>query len=164
MAERSRARMREQGILVYTLNREHDPQAMRKLYDTTVEAGRDVPTTVPFVPEPFEDFVNWMTRAPGIHLKRIWVARLGEDLLGLSLLFYPPVRGAVETSWTGTARSIRGRGVARALKLETVVQAMSLGVKRVETDNDSANAPILHLNAEMGYHQIPGVWSYLKRG
>jgi GNAT superfamily N-acetyltransferase len=164
MAERSRARMREQGILVYTLDREHDPQAMRKLYNTTVEAGRDVPTTVPFLPEPFEDFANWMTRAPGIYPERIWIARLGENLVGLSLLLYPPVRGAVETSWTGTARSIRGRGVARALKLETVVQAISLGVKRVETDNDSANAPILHLNEEMGYDQIPGVWSYLKRG
>jgi GNAT superfamily N-acetyltransferase len=164
MVERSRARMREQGILVYTLDCEHDPQAMRKLYDATVEAGRDVPTTVPFVPEPFEDFVNWMTRAPGIYPERIWMARLGENLVGLSLLLYPPVRGAVETSWTGTARAIRGRGVARALKLETVAQAISLGVKRVETDNDSGNAPILHLNEEMGYYQIPGVWSYLKRG
>jgi GNAT superfamily N-acetyltransferase len=163
MAERTRSWMREQGILVYTLDREHDPQAMRKLYDTTVEAGRDVPSTVPYVPEPFEDFVNWMTKAPGIHPDRIWVARLGEALVGLSLLFYPPVRGAVETSWTGTARSIRGRGVARALKLETVTQAMSLGVRRVQTDNDSTNAPILHLNEEMGYHQIPGVWSFLKR-
>jgi GNAT superfamily N-acetyltransferase len=163
MAERTRARMREQGILVHTLDRERDPQALRKLYDTTVEAGRDVPSTMPYVAEPFEDFVNWLTKAPGIHPERTWVARLGEDLVGISVLFYPPVRGAVETSWTGTARSIRGRGVARALKLETVAQAISLGVTRVQTDNDSTNAPILHLNEEMGYQQIPGVWSYLKR-
>jgi GNAT superfamily N-acetyltransferase len=163
MAERTRARMREQGILVHTLDREHDPQAMRKLYDTTVEAERDVPTTVPYVPGPFEDFVNWLTKAPGIHSERIWAARLGEDLVGLSLLVYPPVRGAVQTSWTGTARSIRGRGVARALKLETVAQAMSLGVTRVQTDNDSSNGPILHLNEEMGYQRIPGVRSFLKR-
>lgn len=162
MAERTRARMRDQGILVYTFDRERDPQGMRKLYDTTIEAERDVPTSVPFVPEPFEDFVHWMTEAPGIHPERIWVARLGEDLVGLSLLFYPPVRGAVQTSWTGTARSIRGRGVARALKLETVAQAISLGVPRVQTDNDSTNAPILHLNEEMGYVQIPGTVSYLK--
>jgi GNAT superfamily N-acetyltransferase len=163
MAERTRARMREQGILVYSFDRERDSQGMRKLYETTVEAERDVPTTVPFVPEPFEDFVNYLTKAPGIHPERIWVARLEEALVGLSLLFYPPVRGSVETSWTGTARSIRGRGVARALKLETVAQAISLGVTRVQTDNDSTNAPILHLNEEMGYHQIPGVWSLIKR-
>jgi len=36
------------------------------------------------------------------------------------------------------------------LKYETVAQAITLGVTRLRTDNDSENAPILHLNAEMG--------------
>jgi hypothetical protein len=29
-------------------------------------------------------------------------------------------------------------------------------VTRVRTDNDSANAPILHLNEELGYLEVPG--------
>jgi hypothetical protein len=60
----------------------------------------------------------------------------------------------VETDWTGTARKVRGRGVARALKCETVMQAISFGVKTVRTDNDGENAPILHLNASMGYTRL----------
>jgi hypothetical protein len=67
------------------------------------------------------------------------------------MLNYPPKRGVVSTDWTGVGRAGRGHGVARALKCETVMQAIALGVDRVRTDNDSKNAPILHINETMGY-------------
>ena len=35
-------------------------------------------------------------------------ARSGDEIVGISLLAYPPVRGIVVTEWTGTARSVRG--------------------------------------------------------
>jgi hypothetical protein len=35
-------------------------------------------------------------------------------------------------------------------------------VARVRTENDGQNAPILHLNEEMGYERIPGWIQYLK--
>src|SRR5439155_306845 len=75
---------------------------------------------------------------------------------------YPTVRGVVGTEWTATARSVRGRGIARALKCETLAQAIALGIDRVRTGNDSANAPILHLNATMGYHLTPASINYLR--
>lgn len=50
---------------------------------------------------------------------------------------------------------VRGKGVARALKCETVMQAIALGVTRVRTDNDGQNAPILHINETMGYRRRP---------
>ena len=82
--------------------------------------------------------------------------------MGISMLSYPPMRGVVVTDWTGTARKVRGRGVARALKCETVMQAIALGVGRVRTDNDSQNAPILHINETMGYHVRAEMVQYLK--
>lgn len=33
------------------------------------------------------------------------------------------------------------------------MQAIALGVDKVRTDNDSTNAPILHLNEAMGYRR-----------
>ena len=72
------------------------------------------------------------------------------------------MRGIVGTEWTATARAVRGRGIARALKCETVAQAVALGVDRVRTGNDDANAPILHLNETMGYHPVPGRIDYLR--
>ncbi|HEY8860610.1 MAG TPA: hypothetical protein VIN37_00765, partial [Candidatus Limnocylindria bacterium] len=77
-------------------------------------------------------------------------------------LSFPPTRGIVETDWTGTARKVRGRGVARALKIETVMQAIVLGVDRVRTDNDGENAPILHINESMGYRRLKDMIQLMK--
>jgi GNAT superfamily N-acetyltransferase len=125
------------------------------------EATRDVPATLPNVEDSLEDTLRWL-RAPDIHEDRFWIARDGEGIVGVSVLGYPPVRGVVGTDWTATARRVRGRGVARALKCETLLQAVALGVDRVKTSNDGANDPILHINESMGYQPWVASINFLK--
>ena len=161
MTNESRARMRREGVQLITLADDRDPEVVRKIWLLSEEAGDDVPTTIPRVPEAMESYVRW-TRAPEIHRDRFWIARIGDDVVGLSVLGYPPVRGLVGTEWTATARSVRGRGIARALKCETIAQAIALGVDRVRTGNDGANAPILHLNEAMGYRPAPASINFLR--
>jgi GNAT superfamily N-acetyltransferase len=153
-AASSRAKMREEKIRVLTIDRETDPEKWKKLWRMSEEAVRDIPTTVPFTETSFDDFMKWM-RSPGLHEDRIWIARDGDAILGVSMLSYPPKRGVVATDWTGVARAGRGRGIARALKYETVMQAIALGVDRIRTDNDFKNTPILHINETMGYTRRP---------
>jgi len=150
MASESRAKMGEEKIRVLTVDRDTDPEKWKKLWRMSQEAIRDIPTTVPFTETSFDDFMKWM-RSPGLREDRIWIARDGDAVLGVSMLSYPPKRGVVATDWTGVARAARGRGVARAVKCETVMQAIALGVDRIRTDNDFKNAPILHINETMGY-------------
>jgi RimJ/RimL family protein N-acetyltransferase len=161
MTDESRARMRKDGIEILTLARDADPDKFHKLKRMSDEAESDIPTTVPHVPLPFEQFMLWFG-SPGLREDRIWIAREDGDIVGISQLSYPPVRGFVMTDWTGTARKVRGRGVARALKCETLMQAMALGVDRVRTDNDSTNVPILHINETMGYRRRHDGIQYLK--
>src|SRR6266550_7913508 len=161
MVEVSRERMRSEGVRLLTLAEDNDPAVIEKVWRLSEEAGDDVPTTEPRVPEEMAAYTRWVN-APEIHRDRFWLARLGEAVVGLSVLGYPPVRGVVGTEWTATARSVRGRGVARALKCETVAQAIGLGVDRVRTGNDAANDPILHINETMGYQLIPGGIHYLR--
>ena len=161
MTEQSRVRMRREGVEMLTLAEDADPDVIKKVWLLSEEAGDDVPTTIPRVPEAIEGYERW-TRAPEIHRDRFWIARVGNEVVGVSVLGYPPVRGVVGTEWTATARSVRGRGVARALKCETLAQAIALGVDRVRTGNDAANAPILHINETMGYHFVPGAINYLR--
>lgn len=125
------------------------------------EAAQDVPTTLPIVEESFEGMMRWL-RQPGMYEDRFWIAREGDEIVGVSVLEYPPVRGIVGTAWTATARRVRGRGIARALKCETLMQAIALGVDRVRTGNDGANDPILHINASMGYRPWVGSINFLK--
>ena len=161
MTDQSRARMRTNGIQILTLAQDTDPEKYRKLWRMSDEAEQDIPTTVPHVGTTWEVFAEWM-RSPGLREDRQWIARDGDDIVGVSQLSYPPTRGHVETDWTGTARRVRGRGVARALKCETVMQAIALGVDRVRTDNDGENAPILHLNASMGYTRLKDMIQLMK--
>jgi GNAT superfamily N-acetyltransferase len=156
-AERAREHMRAQGVQMLTLDRDPDPHRLTKLYDLTCEAERDIPTTVPWRAAPYDDWLRFWFDNPGVREDRFWVARDGDALVGMSVIGYSPTRGLPWTFFTGTSRSVRGRGVARALKYETVAQAIALGAERIRTNNDGANAPILHLNDEMGYRFIDPV-------
>lgn len=161
MTDASRARMRAESVRMLTLAQDSDPEKYRKVWRLSEEAVQDVPTTLPNVEESFEDTMRWF-RAPDMHEDRFWIARDGDDIVGVSVLGYPPVRGVVGTVWTATARKARGRGIARALKCETLIQALAFDVDRVQTGNDGANDPILHINASMGYRPWVGSINFLK--
>jgi len=49
------------------------------------------------------------------------------------------------------------------VKLESLAQAVELGVPRIGTDNDSENAPMLHINQRLGYEPRPGFVEHHKR-
>lgn len=153
-AERSRAEMQRQGIRLLTIADDDDEQTLRKVHQLDLAATQDIPTTVPNYLPPFEEWLRMYFENPGVRKDRFWIARLGDEVVGMSLIEYPPERGVPATEFTGTSPRHRGRGIARALKYETVAQAIALGATRVRTDNDSENAPILRINAEMGYRPI----------
>ena len=161
MTAESRARMAREGVRLLTLAEDDDPGKWEKLKRMSDEAESDVPTTVPWVQIDMDEFMEWF-ESPALHKDRIWIAREGDDIVGISQLTYPPVRGPVATDWTGMARKARGRGIARALKCETLMQAIAVGVDKVRTDNDSTNAPILHINQTMGYTRRPDMIQLIK--
>jgi hypothetical protein len=161
MTTQCRERMRTERIQMLTLDQDQDGEKYRKLWRMNEEAGHDEPTTLPYTEGSFEDTMRWL-RSPSMREDRLWIARDGEEIVGASVLGYPPVRGIVGTEWTATARSVRRRGIARALKCETLMQAIALGVDRVRTSNDGANDPILHINATIGYRPWVSSIDFLK--
>jgi GNAT superfamily N-acetyltransferase len=121
------------------------------LYRVSIATEPDIPSSVPYEPNSYQDWLVWM-QPPSLLPERIWIAAVDGRAVGYSSLAFH--RSLVETFYTGVLREHRGQGLARALKLETLGQAIELGVAAVETDNDSENAPILHLNAELGYREM----------
>ncbi|MEO8744378.1 MAG: GNAT family N-acetyltransferase [Candidatus Dormiibacterota bacterium] len=156
-ALRQRHLMQEHGVEMHPLSDDKDPDRLTKLYGITVEAEKDIPTTVPWQTMSLAEWKRFWFTNPALREDRFWIAREGEAIVGLSVLQFPPVRGLPWTMFTGTSRSVRGRGVARALKYETIAQAIELGYDRIRTSNDGANAPILHLNEEVGYRLVSPV-------
>jgi len=155
-AEDSRRKVREQGIQLVTFDRTLGADRLQRYWELSDTTTADMPSTVPHVPVPFDAFMKgWMGR-PGFREDRLWIALEGDRMLGYSVLAYPPTRGVVWNNGTAVLREARGRGLARALKLESMLQAIDAGTPNIRTGNDSTNAPILHLNEVLGFTQVPG--------
>jgi GNAT superfamily N-acetyltransferase len=161
----SRARMAAQGVRMVTLDRVADqPGFWARLTTFYAETMDDEPHTTP-VHAMSEAEVRAELTGPDIRGDRVWLAFGGQDgqeIAGLSHLTYPPVRGHSWTGFTATGRAFRGQGIARAVKMESLGQAIELGVPAVRTDNDERNAPMLHINDTLGYVAIPSWVAYLK--
>jgi GNAT superfamily N-acetyltransferase len=153
-AAQQRRKMQAQQVAMMTLSDDGDPDRLAKLHEMTVAAERDIPSSVPFPRQPFDEWMQATFDNPAVRAVRFWIAREGETIVGLSFLEFPPVRGLPWTGFTATSKTVRGRGIARALKYQTIAQAIGLGYERVRTANDDANAPMLHINAEMGYRVV----------
>jgi GNAT superfamily N-acetyltransferase len=161
-ADEARAKARGEGIEMLTLAEWTDPDGRRKLHALAELTRRDVPTSYPIPPQTYEDFAERMNN-PDRRQDRVWVAKAGGDPVAFSFLRFPPVRGPVWTGYTCTHPDYRGRGLARGIKLQTLAQAVKLGIPTVLTDNDSENAPMLHINETLGYDERRGFVGFVKR-
>jgi GNAT superfamily N-acetyltransferase len=156
------AKAQAEGIDMLTLAEWNDPESLRKLHALAELTRRDVPTSFPLPPQPYAAFVERM-KTPDRRQDRVWVASDAGNPVAFSFLRFPPVRGKVWTGYTATHPDYRGRGLARGIKLQTLAQAAKLGTPAVLTDNDSENAPMLHINETLGYEGRPGFMSFVKR-
>jgi RimJ/RimL family protein N-acetyltransferase len=147
-------RMQEQGVVMRPFSEDGDPEKYRKLYVTMLESGHDVPRSVPDRDMTLDEWRRYWFDNPAIRQDRFWIAREGDDIVGCSVLDSPVVRGVPWTAYTGTQRRVRGRGIARALKYQSMAQATEVGYTRVRTSNDAENPAILRINAEMGYRLV----------
>jgi RimJ/RimL family protein N-acetyltransferase len=161
-AVEARNRMTAAGIRPSTLAAWPDLDRVKKLHELSERTIFDVPHTLTIVREAPEDFEKRINMPDRPH-DRFWIALDGDRPVAMSYLRYPPVRGAVWTGYTCTDPEYRGRGLARGIKLQTLAQAVELGVPLVCTDNDSENAPMLHINEKLGYRRRPGFVEHHKR-
>jgi GNAT superfamily N-acetyltransferase len=142
------------GIVMHPCSEDSDPEKYRKLYETMVESSHDVPQSVPAHDMALDQWRRFWFDNPAIRQDRFWVAREGDDIVGCSVLDCPVVRGGPWTAYTGTRRRGRGRGIARALKYQSMAQAIEVGYSRVRTGNDAENHATLRINAQMGYRPV----------
>ncbi|MEO8744575.1 MAG: GNAT family N-acetyltransferase [Candidatus Dormiibacterota bacterium] len=161
-AEQARMEMSASGIEFVTLASWQDPDRLQKLHELDSITRQDIPTSVPILSEAIDDFER-RTRSPDRRPEGSWIALDGDRPVAMSYLKFPPVRGTVWTGYTCCHLEYRGRGIAKAVKLQSLAHAVELGVPVVCTDNDSKNAPMLHINDALGYVRRPGFVEHHKR-
>lgn len=65
------------------------------------------------------------------------------------------------SDYTCSVPAYRGRGLARLAKTAALHRAAAHGVRVAYTSNDEANAPMLAINARLGYRPVAAEWSCL---
>jgi mycothiol synthase len=155
-----------EGITITTLADElaRDPETIHAVYELDCDCGRDVPSTDPFTPLPFESWRKEVLESPNSTPDGWYMAvdRSGR-YLGLSNLW----RSLEDPSFiwqglTGVRREARGKGIAMALKLKTVEYAREHGIREIKTWNDQRNRPMLRINEAMGFAKQPA-WIELRK-
>lgn len=133
----------------------------QRSYDLDWPIVSDIPTTVELKRQPFEEFIKHFSH-PNHLVDGGYYAIDGDQLVGLSVV--KAVDGNPEqlsVGITGVLPSHRRRGIATALKLETIKFARRYGAKIIKTDNEENN-PMYDLNVQLGFKPKPALLIFEK--
>jgi GNAT superfamily N-acetyltransferase len=151
-------RAAEAGVRITTLAEElkADPEAVRKAWVLHAEARIDVPSIDPPSPSPFERFEHEVLRSPfalpEAHFLAVRAGRyVGESSMGKE----GTDPGVIYQHLTAVLRDERGKGIAMALKLETIEYAKRERLREIRTWNASINRPMLAINEALGFAKQP---------
>jgi GNAT superfamily N-acetyltransferase len=75
-------------------------------------------------------------------------------VVGTAFLYADPETGRALNAGTGVIREFRGRGLAVLMKRHSLARAAAAGITKVITQNDDTNAPMLAINAKLGYRPL----------
>ena len=134
----------------------------RTLYEINRAAALDNPGNEGAFP-PFEQFCKYVFEAAWYRPHGQILAAADDRWVGLAAVAFYPEQGYAYNAFTGVAPEYRGRGLAQALKLLAIRQAVADGARYIRTDNDSRNAPMLAINRKLGYQPLPGVYILTRR-
>jgi L-amino acid N-acyltransferase YncA len=158
-------RAASQGITLTTLaaERARDPEAPRQVHEMMQTIGGDVPGTGEFTPIAYDHWLSHDVETPKAIPEAFFLAKDGDRYVGVSLvqrrLEQPEV---LSQELTGLLREYRGKGIAMALKLQTVKYARAHGYRQIRTGNDMRNRPMLRINEAMGFVKQPA-WIAFER-
>jgi ribosomal protein S18 acetylase RimI-like enzyme len=160
------AEVATQGVVLRTLTheRQEDRDCLVKLHTLYNTLNADVPGSEDYAEQSLEEFIREQDE-PEAMPDAYFIAKQGSNYIGLS---YLRAREAdpncvepfnVQQLLTGVLPEYRRRGIALALKLQTITYAREHGFRRILTN--SSNPAMQALNAKLGFRSGP--WRvYLK--
>jgi len=138
-----------EGIEIVPLSRfADDPEPV---YVADRESALDEPGPFDFSGTTYETWRRLIWDVPDCDLE-LSVAALAEGVVvGTSFLYADRETGRGGNGGTGVIPAFRGRGIGLAMKQHSLSWAAAVGITRVITQNDATNAPMLAINARLGY-------------
>ncbi len=147
-----RRRLTSAGVETVALPAIDGERTRQELYRCNLAIWRDMPHEphVDWQDPSLSTFTRGIFERPSVILDSFFVARDGDQIVGLSYLLRRP-NGDAEVGDTGVLASHRRRGIARVLKMLVTRYAAQQGIAHVHTDNRTDNAAMLAINRELGF-------------
>lgn len=144
--------------------RRRDPQWLSKLFALHIAVDADVPRPDAYTPPGKDHFIQHTLEHPDYLPDAHVVVLDGDHYVGESFMFRSQqLPGVLYQGLTATRREYRGRGLALAIKLQTIEYARSRGYREIRTWNDSLNLPMLRINSRLGFARQPAWITFEKR-
>ena len=152
---------RQRGLRFFSLAEAGVTEAnKRKLYELNRASGMDNPGNGGVFPD-YDNFSQDVFNSSWFRAETQLLAADGDQWVGLSAVALYPEKLEAYNAFTGVLAAYRGRGLAQALKLQTIMMAKVAGMRVIRTDNDSQNAPMLAINRKLGYQPETGRYALL---
>ncbi|MEW2141436.1 GNAT family N-acetyltransferase [Micromonospora vinacea] len=133
-----------------------DPQL---LFAADLASVVDEPSDVPLDTKSYESWLYDVWDNLGLDKTASTAAEVDGEVAAFSLVKRDGDR--MWSDYTGSVPTYRGRGLARLAKTAALHRAAANGVRVAYTSNDEANAPMLAINARLGYRPVAAEWSCL---
>ncbi|MEU8182403.1 GNAT family N-acetyltransferase [Micromonospora sp. NPDC049047] len=129
------------------------------LYTADIASAADEPGDVPVDAISYESWRYDVWDNVGLDKTASTVVEIDGEIVAFSLVKRDGDR--MWSDFTGTIAAYRGRGLARLAKTAALHRAAANGVRVAYTSNDEANAPMLAINARLGYRPVASQWTCL---
>ncbi|MFG1653734.1 GNAT family N-acetyltransferase [Micromonospora sp. NPDC049275] len=129
------------------------------LYEADVASAVDEPGDVPVDAMSYESWLYDVWENLGLDKTASTAAEVDGEVAAYSVVKRDGDR--MWSDYTCSVPAYRGRGLARLAKTAALHRAAANGVRVAYTSNDEANAPMLAINARLGYRPVAAEWSCL---
>ncbi|BCJ38771.1 hypothetical protein Athai_62740 [Actinocatenispora thailandica] len=126
------------------------------LWAADADASRDEPGDVPVDDIPYEGWLASAWQPPDTDRELSMAAVVDGTVAAFTLAQTDPPR--YWSGMTGTRRAYRGRGLGTLVKVASLRRAVERGLTEAFTGNDEQNAPMLAINARLGYRECATQW------
>ncbi|MGK5743046.1 GNAT family N-acetyltransferase [Micromonospora sp. URMC 103] len=134
--------------------------APERMYEAEVATAADEPGDVPSDAIDYDTWRHDVWENIGLDRTASTAAEVDGEVAAFSLVMRDGDR--MWSDYTATVPRHRGRGLARLTKQVALHRAAAGGVRVAYTSNDEANAPMLAVNARLGYRPMAAQWSCLR--
>ncbi len=133
------------------------------VHQVDAAATIDEPNDVPVDAMPYDEWLAEIWQGPETDLDASTVVLVDGAPAAYSLVEADHDTHRMWSGGTGTLLEHRGRGLARIAKSVALRRAAAAGITAAYTSNDKANAPMLAVNAWLGYRACGTELSYSRR-